>query len=46
MCLAWRQIAPEDLASQGEFYLNGLREEFERVCVALRGRLSKRDVAA
>ena len=46
MCLAWRQIAPEDLASQGEIYLNGLREEFERVCTALRGRLSKRDVAA
>ena len=46
MCLAWRQIAPEDLASQGEFYLDGLRDEFERVCVALRGRLSKRDVAA
>jgi two-component system sensor histidine kinase RpfC len=46
MCLAWRQIAPDDLASQGEIYLNGLREEFERVCVALRGRLSKRDVAA
>jgi two-component system sensor histidine kinase RpfC len=46
MCLAWRQVAPEDLASQGEIYLNGLREEFERVCVALRGRLSKRDVAA
>jgi two-component system sensor histidine kinase RpfC len=46
MCLAWRQIAPDDLASQGEIYLNGLREEFERVCVALRGRLSKHDVAA
>jgi two-component system sensor histidine kinase RpfC len=46
MCLAWRQIAPEDLASQGESYLKALREEFERVCVALRGRLSKRDVAA
>jgi two-component system sensor histidine kinase RpfC len=46
MCLAWRQIAADDLASQGEFYLNGLREEFERVSVALRGRLSKRDVAA
>ncbi len=46
MCLAWRQIAPDDLASQGEIYLNGLREEFERVCIALRGRLSKRDVAA
>ena len=46
MCLAWRQVAPEDLASQGEIYLNGLREEFERVCAALRGRLSKRDVAA
>jgi two-component system sensor histidine kinase RpfC len=46
MCLAWRQIAPDDLASQGELYLKGLREEFERVSVALRGRLSKRDVAA
>ena len=46
MCLAWRQVAPDDLASQGEIYLNGLREEFERVCIALRGRLSKRDVAA
>jgi len=46
MCLAWRQIAPDDLASQGEIYLNGLREECERVCVALRGRLSKHDVAA
>ena len=46
MCLAWRQIAPDDLANQGEIYLNGLREEFERVSVALRGRLSKRDVAA
>jgi two-component system sensor histidine kinase RpfC len=46
MCLAWRQIAPEDLASQGELYLKGLREEFERVRAVLRGRLSKRDVAA
>ena len=46
MCLAWRQIAPDDLASQGQIYLKGLREEFERVCAALRGRLSKRNVAA
>ena len=46
MCLAWRQIAPDDLASQGAIYLNGLREEFERVSIALRARLSKRDVAA
>jgi len=46
MCLAWRQIAPEDLASEGEGYLDKLREEFERVSVSLRGRLSKRDVAA
>ena len=46
MCLAWRQIAPEDLATEGEMYLKGLREEFERVCVALQGRLSKHNVAA
>lgn len=46
MCLAWRQIAPEDLATEGELYLTGLREEFERVYVALQGRLSKRNVAA
>jgi two-component system sensor histidine kinase RpfC len=46
MCLAWRQIAPEDLARQGEFYLKGLREEFERVYAVLRERLSKRNVAA
>jgi two-component system sensor histidine kinase RpfC len=46
MCLAWRNIAPEDLADQGEMYLKGLREEFKRVCVALRARISKRNVAA
>jgi two-component system sensor histidine kinase RpfC len=46
MCLAWRQIASEDLATEGERYLKGLREEFERVCVALQGRLSKSNVAA
>ncbi len=46
MCLAWRNIAPEDLASQGEMYLKGLGEEFERVRVALRARISKRNVAA
>jgi two-component system sensor histidine kinase RpfC len=46
MCLDWRLIAPEDLASQGETHLKRLREEFERVCVALQGRLSERDAAA
>ena len=46
MCLDWRQIAPEELASQGEMRLNRLREEFERVHVALQGRLSERDAAA
>ena len=46
MCLDWRQIASEELASQGEMRLNRLREEFERVHVALQGRLSERDAAA
>jgi two-component system sensor histidine kinase RpfC len=46
MCLAWRQIAPEDLASRGETHLKTLREEFERVYVALQGRLSERNAAA
>jgi two-component system sensor histidine kinase RpfC len=46
MCLGWRQIAPEELASRGEMHLKRLREEFERVGVALQGRLSERDVPA
>jgi len=46
MCLAWRQIAPEDFASQGETYLKGLREEYERVRVALEEQFSKPNVAA
>ncbi len=36
MCLAWRQITPEDLANRGELHLKELREEFERVRVVLR----------
>ena len=46
MCLAWRSIEPEDLASQGEVYLNGLRDEYERVRVAFQKRPSERNVAA
>jgi two-component system sensor histidine kinase RpfC len=46
MCLAWRHIAPEDLASRGEVHLRKLCEEFERVRAALEGLLSKRNVAA
>lgn len=46
MCSAWGQVTPENLASQGETQLKGLHEEFERVCVALRGRLFERNVAA
>jgi two-component system sensor histidine kinase RpfC len=46
MCLAWRQITPEDLASRGETHLNELREEFERVRIELHGRLAERDGAA
>ncbi len=46
MCLSWRNIAPEDLESQGEMYLKILHEEFERVRIALRAQISKRNVAA
>ncbi len=46
MCLAWRQITPEDLANLGESHLKELREEFERVCVELQARLSEQDAAA
>ncbi|MFY9686904.1 MAG: ATP-binding protein, partial [Pseudolabrys sp.] len=46
MCLGWRHIAPEDLAIRGEAHLKKLSEEFERVRMALRGRLSDHTAAA
>lgn len=46
MCLTWGQIALENLASLAETFLNELREEFERVRVALQERLSERNAAA
>jgi two-component system, sensor histidine kinase RpfC len=46
MCLGWRLIAPEDFAIRGEAHLKKLSEEFERVRMALRGRLSGRTEAA
>lgn len=46
MCLGWRHIAPEDFAIRGEAHLTRLNEEFERVRMALRGRLSGRTAAA
>ena len=46
MCLGWRHIAPEDFAIRGEGHLKKLNEEFERVRMALRGRLSGRTEAA
>jgi two-component system sensor histidine kinase RpfC len=46
MCLGWRHIAPEDFAVRGETHLRKLSEEFERVRMALRGRLSGRTEAA
>ena len=46
MCLGWRSIAPEDFAIRGETHLKKLSEEFERVRMALRGRLSGRTEAA
>ena len=46
MCLGWRHIAPEDFAIRGEAHLKKLGEEFERVRMALRGRLSGRIEAA
>jgi two-component system sensor histidine kinase RpfC len=46
MCLGWRLIAPEDFAIRGEGHLKKLNEEFERVRMALRGRLSGHTEAA
>jgi len=46
MCLGWRLIAPEDFAIRGEAHLKKLSEEFERVRMALRGRLSGHTEAA
>ena len=46
MCLGWRHIAPEDFAVRGEAHLKKLNEEFERVRVGLRGRLSGATAAA
>ena len=46
MCLTWGQIAPEDLASLAETFLNDLREEFARARVALQELLSERNAAA
>jgi two-component system sensor histidine kinase RpfC len=46
MCLGWRHIAPEDFAVRGEAHLKKLNEEFERVRMGLRGRLSGHTEAA
>src|SRR5262249_37232756 len=46
MCLGWRLIAPEDFAIRGEAHLKKLNEEFERVRMVLRGRLSGHTEAA
>ena len=46
MCLGWRHIAPEDFAIRGETHLKKLNEEFDRVRMALRGRLSDHTEAA
>jgi two-component system sensor histidine kinase RpfC len=46
MCLGWRHIAPEDFAIRGEAHLKKLNDEFERVRMALRGRLSGHTEAA
>jgi two-component system sensor histidine kinase RpfC len=46
MCLGWRHIAPEDFAIRGEAHLKKLNEEFERVRMALRGRISGHIAAA
>jgi two-component system sensor histidine kinase RpfC len=45
-CLTLGQVAPENLAGRGETCLKELREEFERVCVVLQGRLLERNGAA
>lgn len=41
MCLILQKVSPENLSTQGETYLKELHEEFERVCVALQGRVSE-----
>jgi two-component system sensor histidine kinase RpfC len=46
MCLGWRHIAAEDFAIRGDAHLTKLNEEFERVRMALRGRLSGQIAAA
>jgi hypothetical protein len=46
MCLGGRHIAPEDFAIRGEAHLKKLNEEFERVRMALRGRISGHIAAA
>jgi two-component system sensor histidine kinase RpfC len=46
MCLGWRHIAPEDFAIRGEAHLKRLNEEFDRVRMALRGRISGHTEAA
>jgi two-component system sensor histidine kinase RpfC len=46
MCLSWRHIAPEDFAIRGETHLKKLTEEFERVRMGLRGRISDHTAAA
>lgn len=46
MCLAWRQITPEELRSRGKAHLKALREELERASVALRRRVSNHSAVA
>jgi two-component system sensor histidine kinase RpfC len=46
MCLGWRHIASEDFAIRGETHLVKLNEEFERVRLGLRSRLSGHTEAA
>lgn len=46
MCLAWRHITLEELASKGDVYFEKLRDEFAHVRTALQDRLSERNVAA
>jgi two-component system sensor histidine kinase RpfC len=45
MCLEWRVVAQGELADDGYNRLNELRNEFERIRVALNGQISKRSVA-
>jgi two-component system sensor histidine kinase RpfC len=46
MCLGWRHIEPEDFAIRVEVHLKKLNDEFERVRMALRGRISGHTEAA